>query len=373
MSSIPAGVKEENYYVQVVRKAIADFGLPRIIILALFIALFVLAGIYQMNVPSFVGDVLRRWGMFGILVLAMVPAIRCGIGPNFGVTVGLLGGLLGAVISMELRYNGAFDFVTNPTMFAVTGAVVAIILGVAIASVLGILYGLLLNRVKGSEMAVSVYVGFSAVAAFNILWARIPVSSSIMILPATGRGLRQVVNLRDDFAGAFNNILEFNIGDMTVSTGLLLVFFFMCFLVWMFNKSRLGMMMTAAGTNPDYARASGINVDRMRVLGTAISTALGAVGIIVFAQGFGFLQLYDAPRMHGFSAVAAVLIGGASVRRARVFDVLLGTLMFQGILTVALPLVSEILPDVPGVPEMLRLIITNGIILYALSKAKGGR
>lgn len=367
----------KEYYMQAAKKIIADFGLPRIIILATFILLFVLAGFYDMNLPSFFGDVLRRWGMFGILVLAMVPSIQSGIGPNFGVTVGILGGLVGAILSIEMRYIGMLDFITNPTMFGVAGALLAIVIGVGIASVLGILYGMLLNRVKGSEMAVSVYVGFSAVAAFNILWALMPVRGSIMILPASGRGLRQMINLRDDFGDAFNSILRFDIelsgGTMTIHTGLLLVFFLACFFMWLFMRSRLGMMMSAAGANPSYARASGINVEKMRILGTAISTALGAVGIIVYAQAFGFLQLYTAPLFMGFTAVASVLIGGATVRRARVFDVLVGAFLFNGILTIALPLANVMMPDVAGVPEMLRLIVTNGIILYALSKAKGGR
>jgi len=96
------------------------------------------------------------------------------------------------------------------------------------------------------------------------------------------------------------------------------------------------------------------------------------VGIIVYAQSFGFLQMYGAPLMTGFTVVASILIGGATVRRARVFDVLLGTFLFNGLLAIALPLANVVIPDVPGVPEMLRLIIMNGIILYALTKVKGG-
>jgi simple sugar transport system permease protein len=134
------------------------------------------------------------------------------------------------------------------------------------------------------------------------------------------------------------------------------------------------MMMSAAGANPNYARASGISVDKMRIIGTTISTCLGAVGIIVYAQSFNFLQLYNAPLMMGFTTVASVLIGGATVRRAKVFDVLLGAFLFNGILVIALPLAIQLLPEefAAGVPEMLRLIISNGIILYALTKVKGG-
>ncbi|MCL2557723.1 MAG: ABC transporter permease [Treponema sp.] len=355
-----------------IKKILLDFGLPRLIILALFALLFIMAGIYGMNIPSFLGDALRRWGMWGILVLAMVPGIQSGIGPNFGVTVGIVGGLLGAVLSIEMNNYGLFDFIASPAGRSVALATVAILISAALGVGLGILYGMLLNRVKGSEMAVSVYVGFSAVAAFNIVWALLPVRSSILILPATGSGLRQVINLRDDFGGAFNDILSFEIGAFAVPTGLLLLFFICCLLMWLFTKTRLGMMMSAAGSNPGYARASGINVDRMRILGTAISTSLGAVGIVVYAQSFGFLQMYNAPLMMGFTAVASVLIGGATVKRARVFDVLLGAFLFNGILTIALPLANVMMPDIPGVPEMLRLIITYGIILYAMTKAKGG-
>jgi len=149
------------------------------------------------------------------------------------------------------------------------------------------------------------------------------------------------------------------------------VFFLFCLFVYLFQKSRTGMKMSAAGANPAYATASGINVNKMRILGTTISTVLGAVGIIVYSQGFGFLQMYSAPLMMGFTTVASVLIGGASIKRARVFDVLLGALLFNGILAVALPLTTRFIPDVPAIPEILRMIIMNGIILFALTRAKG--
>lgn len=364
---------EKNDVATMIRKKLAEFGLPRIIIILFLITLIVTAHFAGMNVPSFLGDMFTRWGAWGILVLAMVPAIQSGIGPNFGVPIGIVGGLLGAVLSLEMRYRGLFDFVTNETLFALTGLGVALVLGVIFGSFMGVLYGLLLNKVKGSEMAISVYVGFSGVALFNIVWATIPVSSSVMILPGRGEGLRQMINLQDDFERVLDNMLRFNIGAMTIRGGLLITFFIMCVLMYIFTRSRLGMKMSSAGANPSYARASGINVDKMRILGTTISTALGSFGIVIYAQSFGFLQMYGAPLMMGFTAVASVLIGGASVRRARVFDVLLGAFLFNAILVIALPLSTTLIPDSPGIPEMVRLIISNGIILYALTRAKGGR
>lgn len=354
-----------------VKKAIQNFGLPRTIILVFFLILILLAAVNNMDIATLLGDVLRRWGMYGILVLAMVPAIQCGIGPNFGVTIGIVGGLVGALISIELRNNGMYAALAgSPTLDAMVAAVVAIILGLIISSVFGILYGLLLNRVKGSEMTVSTYVGFSIVALFNIMWLTLPFKSPTSIWPLGGEGLRNTISLEGEFSNVFNNFLGFYIGKFYVPTGLILLFAICCLAIWLFTRSRTGMMMTAAGNNPVYAKAAGINVNKMRILGTTVSTALGGVGIICYAQSFGFLQLYNAPQMMGFSCVASVLIGGATIGRAKIVNVLLGTFLFQGILTVALPVANVILPE-GNLSEILRIIISNGIILYALSKSKG--
>jgi simple sugar transport system permease protein len=41
------------------------------------------------------------------------------------------------------------------------------------------------------------------------------------------------------------------------------------------------------------------------------------VGIVVYAESYGFLQLYMGPLFMAFFAVASFLIGGASLKRAR--------------------------------------------------------
>ena len=65
--------------------------------------------------------------------------------------------------------------------------------------------------------------------------------------------------------------------------------------MWAFLHTKTGTAMTAVGSNPNFARAAGINVDRIRTLSVIMSTWLGAVGILIYQQGFGFLQLYNAP------------------------------------------------------------------------------
>lgn len=136
-------------------------------------------------------------------------------------------------------------------------------------------------------------------------------------------------------------------------------------------RSRTGMAMSAAGANPMFATAAGINVNKMRLIGTMLSTVLAAVGILVYAQGYGFMRLYNGPMMMGFTSVAAVLIGGASPKRAKIAHVLIGTFLFQGILALGLPVANQFIPE-SNLSEVARLVISNGIIIYALSQVKGG-
>ena len=96
---------------------------------------------------------------------------------------------------------------------------------------------------------------------------------------------------------------------------------------------------------------------------------LGGIGIIIYAQGFGFYQLYNAPLMMAFPAVAAVLIGGADSRRVTIFNVVLGTVLFQSMLAIAVPVASAIIPE-GNISEVVRTIVSNGIILYSLAQMK---
>ena len=124
--------------------------------------------------------------------------------------------------------------------------------------------------------------------------------------------------------------------------------------------------MTTVGSNPDYARASGVNVDRMRTISVILSTVLGAVGIIVYEQSFGFIQLYMGPFTMAFPAVAAILIGGASVNKATILNVVIGTILFQGILTMTPSVINSIVQT--DMSEVVRIVVSNGMILYALTR-----
>ncbi|MBP3651910.1 MAG: ABC transporter permease [Clostridia bacterium] len=336
---------------------IKALGMPRLIIGMFFILLCIVALICDLSLPGLMSSTLVRMGMNSILVLAMVPGIQCGIGLNLGLPIGIVGGLIGGLMAIEYQIGGWMGFLF------------ASVVGMIIAAICGWLYAKLLNRLKGSEMSVTTYVGFSIVSLMCIAWLVLPFESLELRWPL-GTGLRNTIGMESSFGHILDNFLSFSIGKLRVPTGLLLFMVLCCFLVWLFMRSKTGIAMRAVGTNQRFAEATGTNVDRMRTIGTMISTMLGALGILVYSQSYGFMQLYTAPRQMGFVAASAILIGGASTSRCKISHVLIGTFLFQGVLTLGMPVANALVPQ-STISETMRILISNGIILYALTKSGG--
>ena len=337
---------------------VEKLGIPRIVIGVFFILLCFMCLWYDLSLSTLLSNSVVRMGMNSVMVLAMVPGIQCGISLNLGLPIGLVAGLIGGLVTIEWGIPGWWGFLF------------AIFFGCVIAAVCGYLYGQLLNRLKGEEMSVTTYVGFSVVSLMCIAWLVLPFHSLKLRWPL-GTGLRNTIGLDNtNFKQILNNFLSFSIGDFFVPTGLLLFMALCCVLVWLFSRSKTGIAMQAVGNNPRFAQAAGINVDKMRIIGTTLSTVLGAVGILVYSQSYGFMQLYTTPRQMGFVAASAILIGGASTSRCKISHVLIGTFLFQGVLTLGMPVANVLVPG-STISETLRILISNGIILYALTKSGG--
>lgn len=334
---------------------IEDFGWPRIIIFFFLIFLFIMAPFVRVRLDASISDVLNRFGQNAIMVLAMVPMIQSGCGLNFGLALGIVSGLLGATLSLQFQLHGILGFLG------------AIALAAPFALVFGWFYAKLLNKVKGEEMTIAMYVGFSFIMFMCIMWLILPYNNPTMVWGYAGKGLRTTITVEGYWLKILNNFLAIRIGQFFVfPTGLLLFVGLFAFLMWLFLRSKTGTAMTAVGSNPDFARASGVDVDKMRTISIIISTFLGAVGIIVYEQSFGFIQLYTAPSPMVFPAVAAILIGGASINKASMVNVLVGTILFQGLLTMTPSVINSLLQT--DMSEVIRIIVSNGMILYALTR-----
>ena len=350
------------------KKIINDIGLPRFIIAIFLIVLLAATPALGISLPASLENVFGRFGMFSVLVLSMIPMIQSGCGLNFGLPLGVIAGILGSVISIELGLVGF------------TGLIVAMVIGILFAIIFGGIYGFLLNRIKGDEMLIATYVGFSFVSFMSIIWTILPFKNPVSVMSYGGIGLRQQIPVADywmnniKFAdgtsksvGMISDFLSFEIvKGFRFPTGMILFFILIALIVSVFFKTKLGTGISAVGSNPQYAKAAGIDIDKMRLVSVILSTAIAALGIIVYQQSYGYIQLYTAPLSFTFQSVAAILIGGASINKANIANVAIGTLLFQGILTMTPIVINGALSI--DVSEVIRIIVTNGMIIYALTR-----
>jgi simple sugar transport system permease protein len=336
------------------RGAIREMGVPRLLIAGFVVALFATAIATKMDIAALLTDSIVRVARNGVLVLALLPAIQGGIGLNFGLPLGVICGLIGCVFALNAGIGGV------PGLATATG------IGVALAIPVGMGYGWLLNRTRGQEMMVGTYLGFAIVSGMSIFWLLAPFTNSTLVWAIGGKGLRTTLALPSNLTKILDRWLQFTIFDVTIPTGTMLVFAGLCALVWWFFRTRMGITIAAARSNPRFALAAGISDERTRVQAALLSTVLAAIGIVIYSQSYGFVQLYTAPLLMAFPAIACILIGGASVSRATVAHVIIGTVLFQSILTTALPVTSQVIEG--DISETARLIIQNGMILYALTR-----
>ena len=337
---------------------VSSFGLPRIIISGFLLVLFILTPFVGADLPTQITNIINRFSWNAVLVLAMVPMIHAGCGLNFGLPLAIICGLLGGTLSIQLGFTGPMSFL------------MAVLIATPFAVILGGGYGLLLNRIKGGEMMIATYVGFSVMSFFCMMWLLLPYSSPTMVYGLSGNGLRPTISLDGFYNQVLAKILHIKIGNIEIPTGSLLVFALLAFLMWAFLHTKTGTAMTAVGSNPAFAKAAGINVDRTRMLSVIMSTWLGAMGILMYQQGFGFIQLYNAPNNLTMPTVAAILIGGASVNKASIPNVIIGTILFQGIVTMTPTVMNSAIHM--DMSEVIRIIVSQGMILYALTRKTEG-
>jgi len=326
--------------------------IPQFIILAFLVAMLAAGSFTGLSAGGVISDSLVRLVMNGVLVMSMIPMLNAGLGVNFGMPVGVTAGLLGLCLAVNFGITGF------------SGLFCAIGFSIPFGIVFGWLFGLILGRVKGREEITGTFIGFSFVSIMNLFWAVAPFTNSAMLWPIGGHGLRPVVGLNEYFAKVLNKLWVINLGSLTIPLGMITFFAVICAMLYLFSKTKTGMAIRAVGENEFFSRLSGVNVKSVRTLAVILSTVLAALGICVYAQSYGFIELYSAPLMMAFPAASAVFLGGSTQGRTSILQAIIGTFLFQSIYVISGPVANALL--IPEVAEVFRLIITNAIILYAL-------
>lgn len=140
----------------------------------------------------------------------------------------------------------------------------------------------------------------------------------------------------------------------------------LCLLMPMFMNTKLGQEMRTVGQNREVAASAGINVNRTRLIAMIISTVLASYGHLISMQNIGTVATYGSHQQVGLYAVAALLVGGASVNRANVKQAVLGIVLFHTLFILS-PIAGKQLLGNAQIGEYFRVFVAYGVIALALA------
>lgn len=378
----------------------------------MFVVLCVVGLICSGQTVSYVMyELFGRLSRNAFIVLALIIPIVAGMGINFAITIGAMAAQIAALWVIEWGISG------------LPGFLVAMLMTMPIAAFFGFLIGKLMNKMKGQEMIGGLILGYFANGLYQLLFLfifgnLIPLKAPGLVIKGS-TGVANTIDLSTDrgFKYALDGLLRVPFSTAVliicgiIAVGALAMFamkkmekkkaftyagvcaaaiavaqlpfvkavfsmvtvpmvtFFVVGLLCIFNnalmKTKIGQQFRAVGQNRTVANASGINVDRVRVIAIVISTVLAGWGQLIFVQNMGSFQTYGAHEQVGLYAGAAILVGGASIKKATNGQALLGCILFHLLFIVA-PSAGKNLFGDAAIGEYFRVFISYGVIALAL-------
>lgn len=397
--------------------SIANF-LRKNIITIVFFLLILVGLILNTQTPYFyTKELINKFVQYSFFVLALLIPIKAGLGLNFGIVIGAMSGQIGLLISLNKELS---DF---------SGLLVAFLFATLISLILGILSGLIINKAKGHEMITSLFLGYLANGLYllillNLVGFIIPFSKQYLL--NQGIGLVNSIPLDNIFSNSLDNILQINFLVVIiifsflallynlykfykknikintilifkiVSLFLLILFSFLIlffnilpnnllslrtlnfpvitgllilsFALYnkFFNLSKLGKKIENLSFNKD--NSSNSSNRKIRVTAIMLSTIFAAWGQIISLQNIGFLNTYGSHMSTNILPSVMLLVGGASIYKAKLSNALLGILLFQGFLVITIPSLNNLIS--PNIIGILQTIITNGLLVYGFIISK---
>ena len=378
----------------------------------MFVVLCIICLIFSgQTVPYVLYELFGRLSRNAFIVLALIIPIIAGMGINFAITIGAMAAQIAALWMIEWGISGLPGFLQ------------AMVMTMPIAAFFGFLIGNLMNKMKGQEMIGGLILGYFANGLYQLLFLfifgnLIPLKAPGLVIKGS-TGVANTIDLSTErgfkyaldgiWRVPFGTALYIVCGAVAVVTVIMLlikkidakkaairivlcaaaaalyqipavanlfsmvsvpmVTFMAVGLLCLFNtaimKTKIGQQFRAVGQNRVVANASGINVDRVRVLAIMISTVLAGWGQLIFVQNMGSFQTYGAHEQVGLYAGAAILVGGASIKKANNSQALLGCILFHLLFIVA-PSAGKNLFGDAAIGEYFRVVMSYGVIALAL-------
>ncbi|MBQ2658200.1 MAG: ABC transporter permease [Erysipelotrichaceae bacterium] len=337
-------------------KNIIEFLKKNIVPIMFIIICSICVPISGFSVTYMINEVMTRLTRNAFLILSLLIPIMAGMGLNFGMTLGAMAGEIAIVL------------VSDWQIWGIPAIVLACIFSIPISILLGLFCGKMLNMAKSREMVTSYIISFfmNGIYMLLMLYAMgpiIPIKHTSIKLPR-GYGIRNTVSMLNN-RQCIDNALAFSVGGVKIPVLTLLIIAAMClFIIW-FRKTKLGQDMRAVGQDMEVARSAGIDVEKTRIIAMVISTVMAGFGMVLYVQNLSSFSTYSSHSNVGMFAIAALLVGGASVDKASIGNVFLGVILFHTLFIVAPTVGTKITGD-SMVGEYFRVFISYAVITIAL-------
>ncbi|MGE5678112.1 MAG: ABC transporter permease subunit [Pseudomonadota bacterium] len=350
-----------NTQLEIKNKKESKFNLVDLLIKNSVPVMFViicLGGVYAsgLRINYIVNELILRLDRNLLLVLSLIIPVLAGMGLNFALVVGAMAGQIG-LIAIKIWGIGG-----------VPGLLLALLVAFPFALLFGWGTGVILNKTKGQEMITSLILGFFAMGLYQLVFLLfmgtiIPVKNPEVILTG-GVGLKNALDLKL-IQYSLDNMWKINLMGIKIPVISFVIIAVFCVFTKFIVKTKLGQDFRALGQDINIAKVSGINVDKTRLIAITISTVMAAWGQIMFLQNIGTLQTYSSHEQVGMFAVAAILVGGATVTKATIGEAILGTILFH-VLFIVSPNAGKNLFGDAQLGEFFRAFVAFGVIAMSL-------
>ena len=393
-------------------------------VVLLFLVLSVAGYLVSGATPTFfLQEIVTRFTRNAFLVLALIIPVVAGIGLNFAIVIGAMAGQMGLIHTVAFNVSGIpgfllsllistplailFGYLTGKVLNKTKGneMIASMILGYLANGIYQFIYLILAGTVipiPNEKMILQGGMGLLATCsldgtvkyALDNIWKTtldklVIVAAIFFIAFSVYKVVRETVRGRKGgsntaftfwikyaamvllsglvlYAVFFNEEVAFTLGfvDISIST-LIMIGLLMAFNSFIF-KTKLGQDFRSVGHSQQIAAVSGINVDKTRIIAVIFSTVFAAWGQIIHLQNIGTINVYSNHEQVGLLAVAAILVGGATVDKANNKQAIIGVLLFHAMFAIS-PLAGVALFADEQVGEFFRVFISYGVIFIALA------
>lgn len=231
-------------------------------------------------------NVVHRTALFGIL----------GVGVAFVI---ITGGIDLSIGSLVCLVGVSLPYLLTEHQWSVPAAV-ALVMGLSVA--IGLVHGLLITKMRLQPFVVTL--------------------CGLLLYRGVARGITN--DQSQGFGLGFKELRTIATGKIPIfgegqdvfqlpATTFVLIVIAVLAAVFL-NKTIWGRYLLALGSNPDAARYSGINVDRMVILAYVICSTLAGFGGMLFVLDVNAAQPSNFGNFYELYAIAAAVLGGCSLR-----------------------------------------------------------